>query len=101
MRATAFPTSLFDYDFSCDTEPQRDYASEAIADMEAYLSHNRRLAALLAAPEPEASPEPLEAKPRWIAKLRRMQDRALIEDRMEAYFRIVESLEAYGLPEIA
>lgn len=88
-----FPTSLFDFDFSdCEAATGRDFPDnleyEAML-MRAYRATHRDEPSL--APRSE-DPEELSER---LTALRRLADRAFSENRMGAYFRLLDSIEAY------
>lgn len=86
MKASKFPTNLFDFDFAAEAASK---AAKAAKISEYYKEVNEERAAVL----------------------RKMRRRALDEDRIDAYFRLSDSLEnyaseplptpsAYGIPEV-
>ncbi len=95
MNTTTFPTSLFDFDFSAEELPiGKDYDSA-----EELLTLRKRHAERLS-PTPTDNPlaprteDPEELQER-LGALRDMAERALQEERMQAYFRLLDSIDAY------
>lgn len=80
-----FRESLFDFDFVEERE-SLESCNKAYDDFMIYVS--RKLSALRPTPQPSYYPE-------MRAKLQRMLDRAFAEERMSAYFRILDSLDRY------
>lgn len=95
MNTTTFPTSLFDFDFTAEELPiGKDYDSA-----EELLALRKRHAERLS-PTPTDNPlaprteDPEELQER-LSALRDMAERALHEERMQAYFRLLDSIDAY------
>ena len=87
-----FPTSLFDFDFSdCTPAIGKNYADNSAYEnalRNAFTSKNR---------ENTLAPRTndLEELSERATALRKLADRAFEENRMDAYFRILDSIEAY------
>lgn len=101
MTTTKFPTSLFDFDFSAEEMPiGKDYdsAEELIARRK---RHAERLSPTLPSnPLAPRTEDPEELRERLTA-LRAMADKALQAERMQVYFRILDSIDAYEACSVA
>lgn len=95
MSTTIFPTSLFDFDFTADEKPiGKDYDS-----IDTLLARRKWLGERLS-PAPDTNPlaprtNDLEELSERLSHLRTLAERALDEERMGAYFRLLDSIEAY------
>ena len=93
MRTNNFPTSLFDFDFSAELGTNYRTLEEYQTRL---ARHTARLTAVDANPLEPRTQDPEERAER-VKALREMAENALQQDRMGAYFRLLDSIEAYEI----